>query len=251
MSTALFLPDCSQLHSGLFPVPLMCRPLASPSAWNNGPSDILSHPQYFHALEKEMARHSSTLAWRIPWTEEPGGLWSTGSQGVGHDWATSLSFCFSAHLKSVEAMWKENESLLGRGSAEAEGPLIFTSSFPSSFRFWFKYHPLSESLTSSSVILPTWPCFVFFFSISLSFLSLYLSFSLLHYLGFPGGSVGKKPPAIQETQSWFLGFEDPLEKKSATRSSSLAWKIPLTGDPGLPHCRQILYHLSHQGSLVA
>ena len=40
--------------------------------------------------------HSSPLAWRVPWTEEPGGLQSMGSQRVGHDWATSLSlftFC--------------------------------------------------------------------------------------------------------------------------------------------------------------
>ena len=36
-------------------------------------------------LEKEMATHSSIFAWRIPWTEEPGGLQSTGSQRVGHD----------------------------------------------------------------------------------------------------------------------------------------------------------------------
>ena len=36
-------------------------------------------------LEKEMAPHSSTLAWKIPWTEEPGGLQSMGSQRVGHD----------------------------------------------------------------------------------------------------------------------------------------------------------------------
>ena len=36
-------------------------------------------------LEKEMATHSSILAWRIPWTEEPGGLQSTGSQRVEHD----------------------------------------------------------------------------------------------------------------------------------------------------------------------
>ena len=36
-------------------------------------------------LEKEMETHSSTLAWRIPWTEEPGRLQSTGSQRVGHD----------------------------------------------------------------------------------------------------------------------------------------------------------------------
>ena len=36
-------------------------------------------------LEEEMATQSSILAWRIPWTEEPGGLQSTGSQRVGHD----------------------------------------------------------------------------------------------------------------------------------------------------------------------
>ena len=42
------------------------------------------------AKEKAMAPHSSTLAWRIPWTEEPGGLQSMGSLRVGRDWATSL-----------------------------------------------------------------------------------------------------------------------------------------------------------------
>ena len=40
---------------------------------------------HFHALEKEMATHSSILAWRIPWTEKPGGLQSMGSHRVGHD----------------------------------------------------------------------------------------------------------------------------------------------------------------------
>ena len=38
-----------------------------------------------------MATHSSILAWKIPWTEDPGRLQSMGSQRVGHDWATSLS----------------------------------------------------------------------------------------------------------------------------------------------------------------
>ena len=41
-------------------------------------------------LEKEMATHSSTLAWKIPWMEESGGLQSMGSQRVGHNWATSF-----------------------------------------------------------------------------------------------------------------------------------------------------------------
>ena len=38
-------------------------------------------------LEEGMATHSSVLAWRIPWTEEPGGLGSIGSKRVGHDWS--------------------------------------------------------------------------------------------------------------------------------------------------------------------
>ena len=42
---------------------------------------------HFHALEKEMAAHSSVLAWRIPGTGKPGGLPSTGSHRVGHDWS--------------------------------------------------------------------------------------------------------------------------------------------------------------------
>ena len=42
---------------------------------------------HFHALEKEMATHSSILAWRIPGTEEPSGLPSMGSHRVGHDWS--------------------------------------------------------------------------------------------------------------------------------------------------------------------
>ena len=46
-------------------------------------------------LEKEMATHSSTLAWKIPWTEEPGRLHPMGSQRVGQDWATSISFSSS------------------------------------------------------------------------------------------------------------------------------------------------------------
>ena len=66
--------------------------------WRASCSNIssLSHSQHvYHLLcvgmEKAMAPHSSTLAWKIPWTEEPGRLQSMGSLRVGHDWATSLS----------------------------------------------------------------------------------------------------------------------------------------------------------------
>ena len=46
-----------------------------------------------------MAPHSSTLAWKIPWMEEPGGLQSMGSLRVGHDWATSLSLFTFMHWR--------------------------------------------------------------------------------------------------------------------------------------------------------
>ena len=52
-------------------------------------------------LEKEMATHSSILAWRIPWMEEPGALQSTGSQRVRHDWATSLTHSLTRNKVTV------------------------------------------------------------------------------------------------------------------------------------------------------
>ena len=50
-------------------------------------------------LEKAMAPHSSTLAWKIPWTEEPGRLQSMGSLTVGQDRATSLSLFTCMHWR--------------------------------------------------------------------------------------------------------------------------------------------------------
>ena len=58
-------------------------------------------------LEKEMAIHFNTLAWKIPWMEEPDRLQSMGSQRVGHDWAISLSLGIS---KAKTSEWSINES---------------------------------------------------------------------------------------------------------------------------------------------
>ena len=59
-------------------------------------------------LEKETATHSSTLAWKIPWMEEHGRLQSTGSQRVGHDWATSLHFIPMRSGDSLMAQPRKN-----------------------------------------------------------------------------------------------------------------------------------------------
>ena len=56
---------------------------------------------HFHALENEMATHSSVLAWRIPGTGEPGGLPSMGSHRVGHDWSALAAAAAAAGPSTV------------------------------------------------------------------------------------------------------------------------------------------------------
>ena len=68
----------------------------------NSPNSVRVFP-FFYILtnisEKAMAPHSSTLGWKIPWTEEPGRLQSKGLLRVGHDWATSLSLFTFMHWR--------------------------------------------------------------------------------------------------------------------------------------------------------
>ena len=60
---------------------------------------------HFHALEKEMATHSSVLAWRIPRTGEPGGLPSLGSHRVGHDWSDLAAAAAAAAAHGNIYIW--------------------------------------------------------------------------------------------------------------------------------------------------
>ena len=62
---------------------------------------------HFHALEKEMATHSSVLAWTIPGTGEPGGLPSMGSHRVGHDWSNLAA----AAAAALTLLWERNHML--------------------------------------------------------------------------------------------------------------------------------------------
>ena len=83
--TTVFLPEKSHGQ----------RSLASFSPWGQKELDLTEHlstrtdkytcPPLFLPMEKAMAPHCSTLAWKIPWTEEPGRLQSMGSLRVGHD----------------------------------------------------------------------------------------------------------------------------------------------------------------------
>ena len=68
-------------------------------------------------LNKAMAPHSSTFAWKIPWTEEPGGLQFMGSLRFVHDWATSLSLFTSMHWRRK---WQPTPVFLPRESQGRE-----------------------------------------------------------------------------------------------------------------------------------
>ncbi|MES6023037.1 hypothetical protein U6L73_11965, partial [Cutibacterium acnes] len=85
---ALFFLDCSSLVSvsSTFPDQQLFEPfLGFPGGSAGKESALVQSLGWEDPLEKEMATHSSILAWRIPWPEEPGRLQSTGSQRVGHN----------------------------------------------------------------------------------------------------------------------------------------------------------------------
>ena len=79
----------------------------------------ISH-RYTHVLEKAMAPHSSTLAWKIPWMEKPGRLQSMGSLRVRHDWATSLSLFTFMHWRRK---WQPTPVFLF-GESQGRGSLV-------------------------------------------------------------------------------------------------------------------------------
>ena len=115
-------------------------------------------------MEKAMANHSSTLAWKIPWTEEPGGLQSMGSRRVGNNWTTSLSLFTFMHWRRK---WQPTPVFLPGESQRQWAPIygvthshtrlkrLSSSSSPyhkyQSMQLFFKHFPLN--ITSFMIIL--------------------------------------------------------------------------------------------------
>jgi len=146
-------------------------------------------------LGKGMATHSGILAWRIPWTEEPGGLQFMGSQRVGYDWMTntfSLIEFNSLEFKDWESSLEADQQMLAMLSQEGQYMLLSEGERRK------ETHCLHKTLS--------WNC--------------------------PKSLVGKNLPAMQETWVQSLGQEDPLKKEMATHSSIFAWKIPWMEEPG-------------------
>ena len=98
-----------------------------------------------------MTSHSSTLAWKIPWTEEPGGLQSMGSLRVGHDWATSLSLFTFMHQRRK---WQPTPVFLP-GESQGRGSLVYGVAQSRTQLKWLSSIPLHHlpfSIPNSSVL---------------------------------------------------------------------------------------------------
>ena len=98
----------------------VCMPSSGIARWYG--SSISSFLRNLHTVlpEKAMAPHSSTLAWKIPWTEEPGRLQPMKSLRVGHDWATSLSLFTFLHWRRK---WQPIPVFLP-GESQGQGSLV-------------------------------------------------------------------------------------------------------------------------------
>ena len=155
-----------------------------------------------------MAIHSSILSWRIPWTEKPGRLHSTGSQRVRHDWVTNTHILF-LHTHTLKIIGILIGIALNQSILLGSDILILNL--------------LSMSMICVSTILWLIILSVMFYNLFTSVLPLWTSLV---------AQTVKHLPTMQETQTWSLDWEDPLEKEMATHSSTLAWKIPWTEERG-------------------
>ena len=141
-----------------------CRPVGKESACSIG--DPGSIPGLGRAPGEGMADHSSILAWKISWTEEPGGLQSIGSQRVEHDWVTNTYL--HDHITGKRGGWGERENSISFYSAVLLGlfPLRLGQPFKTTLTIYRR--PVSMLLTSwEQVYLLT--LFVFFCSYSCCF----------------------------------------------------------------------------------
>ena len=182
-----------------------------------------------------MAPHSSTLAWKIPWMEEPGRLWSTGSLRVGHDWAASLSLSTFMHWIRK---WQPTPVFLP-GESQGWGS------------WWAAVYGVTQGrtrlkrLSSSSRLAKVR-------TESDQFLSSPLPQEEAQLLGFWDAAHRLKTQAwVNCGHPWWLrqlrihlqcrrpGFNSWVEKEMATHPNIIAWRIPWTeetcGPPSWSH----------------
>ena len=164
-----------------------------------------------------MPSHSSTLAWKIPWAEEPGRLQSMGSLGVGHNWATSLSLFTFMHWRRK---WQPTPVFLP-GESQGQRSLVgcrLWGRWGSDTTEWLHFHFLLLCIGERNGNPLQCSC-----------------------LENPrdGGAWWAAVYGVAEGRTWLSDFTCTfhfcaLEKEMATHSSVLAWRITGTGEPGGP-----------------
>ena len=111
---------------------------------------------HFHASEKEIATHSSVLAWRIPGTGEPGGLPSMGSHRVGHDWSDLAAMALDGESNGTPLQYSCLENHIDRGAwwAAVHG-VAKSQTRLSDFTFTLHFHALEKEMATDSSV-PAW-----------------------------------------------------------------------------------------------
>ena len=117
------------------------------------------------SLELYIATHSSTLAWKIPWTEEPGGLQSMGSQRVGQDWLTSLSLSTFMHWRRK---WQPTPVFLPRESQGQEPGGLLSMGSHRVGHAWSDLAAAAAELYKNLLLLLWWLCCCSYFAFALS-----------------------------------------------------------------------------------
>ena len=148
---------------------------------------------------KDVAAHPTTLAWKIPWTEEPGGLQSMGSKRVRHDWWLSTHVPLSRAPEHL-ALSRQWQSRPGSTSSVA----LINTAWPKSTSLTTDGTPLQYSCLENAMDGEAW-------------------WAAVH--------------GVAKNWTWLSDFtftfhSHTLEKEMATHSSVLAWRIPGTEEPG-------------------
>ena len=153
-----------------------------------------------------MATHSSTLAWKIRWAEEPGRLQSMESWRVRHDWATSLSLCTFTRWRRK---WQPTPVFLP-GESQGQGSLVGCC-------LWGRR--VGHDWSGLAAVAVSY---------------------LINSLGFPGGSDSKESACNAGDPGSIpgLGRSPWRRKEMATHSSIFARKIPWTEEPSNPWGRK-------------
>ena len=156
-----------------------------------------------------MAPHSSTLAWKIPWTEEPGGLQSMGSLRVRHNWETSLSLFTFMHWRRK---WQPTPVFLP-GESQGQGE---PGGLPSMGSHRVRHNWSNLAAAATSLLYSCWHLLIVFFILFESFLVIGMNsnFQL---------NSGQSPLFFSETPDLLQIFfpQTPLQKKERRGTTTL------------------------------